>query len=169
MKRHLMKLFASENILAGALSALIDEASERLSPFFRVEKHLVRREIDEMETSEETHFASPNSHCSAIKYLSINFHNNMCMNNTFWFRQISPSSLLSVADDDYDERERDAEGHIMCHRSVPLVISLKCLYVRVVCKTSCDRSLKEAHEEGGHRRNNKPFKAIFCVAQQIFL
>ena len=25
------------------------------------------------------------SQCSAIKYLSINFHNNMCMNKTFWF------------------------------------------------------------------------------------
>ena len=50
------------------------------------------------------------SQCSAIKYLSINFHNNMCMNKTFWFGKYVCTH---------------AEGeHTMCHLSSSHKLSL---------------------------------------------
>jgi hypothetical protein len=47
-------------------------------------KNRVKDEEDE-KFAKYFYFFPTISQCSAIKYLSINFHNNMCMNKTFWF------------------------------------------------------------------------------------
>lgn len=80
------------------------------------------------------------SQCSAIKYLSINFHNNMCMNKTFWFGKY----VCTHADDE----------HTMCHLSS----SRKTVFEWTTCWEWWD-----------DWRNNEPFKVNFCVAQQIFM